>query len=83
MLKSPLSTKPLEYVYTDVWTSPITSVDNFEYYIIFVDHFTRLTWLFPLKYKSQAHATFIAFKALVENRFDEKIKTLYSDNGGE
>ncbi|XP_013624346.1 PREDICTED: uncharacterized protein LOC106330425 [Brassica oleracea var. oleracea] len=41
------------------------------------------TWLFPLKFKSQAQATLIAFKALVENQFDEKIKTLYSDNGGE
>lgn len=63
--------------------SPITSVDNFKYYVLFVDHFTRFTWLYPLKLKSQVQATFIAFKALVENRFNEKIKTLYSDNGGE
>lgn len=77
------STKPLEYVYTDVWMSPITLVDNFKYYVIFVDHYTRFTWLFPLKLKSQVHAVFIAFKSLVENRFSEKIKTLYSENGGE
>ena len=77
------STKPLEYVYTDVWMSLITSVDNFKYYVIFLDHYTRFTWLFPLKLKSQVHAVFIALKSLVENRFSEKIKTLYSDNGGE
>ncbi|CAA7049059.1 unnamed protein product [Microthlaspi erraticum] len=33
--------------------------------------------------KSQVKETFTAFKALVENRFNTKIGTLYSDNGGE
>lgn len=78
-----VSTQPLEYVYTDVWSSPIVSIDNFKYYLIFVDHFTRYTWLYPLKFKSQVRETFVAFKAVVENRFQSKIRTLYSDNGGE
>lgn len=33
--------------------------------------------------KSQVKSTFAAFKTLVENRFQAKIRTLYSDNGGE
>jgi len=78
-----ISYTPLEYVYSDVWTSPVTSVDNFKYYLILVDHYTRYTWLYPLKQKSQVRETFVAFKALVENRFQTKIRTLYSDNGGE
>lgn len=39
--------------------------------------------MYPLKQKSQVRETFIAFKALVEKRFNSKIRTLYSDNGGE
>ena len=74
---------PLEYLFTDVWTSPLISVDNYKYYLAIVDHYTRYTWLYPLKQKSQVKDTFIAFKALVENRFQSKIRTLYSDNGGE
>ena len=77
------SNKPLQYIYSDVWTSPILSNDHYKYYVIFVDHFTRYTWLYPLKQKSQVRETFIAFKALVENRFQTKIVTLYFDNGGE
>ncbi|CAA7046959.1 unnamed protein product [Microthlaspi erraticum] len=77
------STKPLQYLYSDVWSSPIVSVDNFKYYLILVDHYTRYSWLYPLKRKSDVRNTFIAFKSLVENRFQHKIQTLYSDNGGE
>lgn len=78
-----LSTRPLEYIFTDVWSSPITSCDNYKYYLILVDHYTRYTWLYPLKTKSQVRDTFIPFKELVENRFNTRIGTLYSDNGGE
>ncbi|CAA7014904.1 unnamed protein product [Microthlaspi erraticum] len=77
------STKPLQYIYSDVWSSPIVSVDNFKYYVILVDHYTRYSWLYPLKRKSDVRETFIAFKSLVENRFQQKIQTMYSDNGGE
>ena len=77
------STRPLEYIFTDVWTSPVTSIDNYKYYLILVDHYSRYTWLYPLKLKSQVREVFTAFKALVENRFSTKIGTLFSDNGGE
>lgn len=69
------STSPLEYIFTDVWTSPITSVDNYKYYLVLVDHYTRYTWLYPLHRKSDVKTTFVAYKALVENRFQAKIRT--------
>ena len=74
---------PLDIVFSDVWTSSLISVDGFKYYVIFVDHFTRYTWLYPLKQKSQVFEVFTRFKALVENRFQAKLRTLYTDNGGE
>lgn len=37
------STKPLEYLYTYVWISPLISVDNCKYYFVIIDHFTRYT----------------------------------------
>ena len=77
------SSRPLEYLYTDVWSSPILSIDNFKYYLVIVDHHTRYTWLYPLKLKSQVKETFITFAALVENKLNQRIGTLYSDNGGE
>ncbi|KAJ9568078.1 hypothetical protein OSB04_004044 [Centaurea solstitialis] len=77
------SNSPLQLIFSDVWSSPITSFDGFKYYIIFVDHFTKYTWLYPLKHKSDSLTTFIRFQHLVENYFQTKIKQLFSDNGGE
>uniref|UniRef100_A0A1J3IZM7 Retrovirus-related Pol polyprotein from transposon TNT 1-94 n=1 Tax=Noccaea caerulescens TaxID=107243 RepID=A0A1J3IZM7_NOCCA len=37
------SSQPLEILYSDVWTSPLISVDNFKYYLVIVDHYTRYT----------------------------------------
>lgn len=78
-----VSSRPLQYIFTDVWTSPQISVDNYKYYVILIDHFTRYTWYYPLKTKSQVKEIFQPFKNLVENQFQTKIGTLYSDNGGE
>ena len=66
-----------------MWSSPIISVDQYKYYLVLVDHYTRYTWCYPLKQKSQVRETFIAFKALVEVHFASKIRNLFSDNGGE
>ena len=74
---------PLDVIFSDVWTSPISSFDGFNYYVIFVDHYTKYIWLYPLRRKSDVHSTFVAFKQLVENYFTTTIKTLYIDNGGE
>ncbi|XP_010507514.1 PREDICTED: uncharacterized protein LOC104784148 [Camelina sativa] len=35
------STRSLEYIYSDVWTSPLLSTENFKYYLVMVDHFIR------------------------------------------
>lgn len=77
------SSRPLQYVFSDVWSSPITSVENHKYYLVLVDHYTRYTWLYPLSKKSQVRDVFIAYKALVEKQFQTPLTTLYSDNGGE
>jgi hypothetical protein len=82
-ISSLVSHNPLELIFSDVWTSPLYSLDAFKYYVIFVDHFTKYIWFYPLRKKSEVKTTFIRFKALVENYFKTKIMTIYSDNGGE
>lgn len=77
------SSVPLEVIYSDVWTSSVLSSDGFKYYVIFVDHYTKYIWLYPLSRKSDVHITFLNFKALVENYFSTSIKILFTDNGGE
>ena len=59
------------------------SIDGFRYYVQFVDHFTRFTWLYLLKSKSEVFSKFLEFKAMVETQFSTRIKTLRFDGGGE
>ena len=51
--------------------------------MLFIDDFSRMAWVSFLKEKSEAFNKFKAFKILVENETEAKIKCLKSDNGGE
>ena len=53
------------------------------YVLTFIDDFSRYTWAFFLKKKSEVLERFTEFKAFVENASGRKIKSLRSDNGGE
>uniref|UniRef100_M4DMN8 Integrase catalytic domain-containing protein n=1 Tax=Brassica campestris TaxID=3711 RepID=M4DMN8_BRACM len=78
------SSNPLERIHCDVWgPAPVTSVQGFRYYVIFIDNFSRFSWLYPLKLKSDVFATFKSFQSLVENQFGRKIQIFQSDGGGE
>ena len=60
-----------------------TSLSGYDYYVSFIDDFSRKTWINFLKSKDEVFAKFSEFKALIENISERKIKTLRSDNGGE
>jgi transposase InsO family protein len=61
----------------------IPSLGNFLYYVIFIDDYSRNTWIYFLKAKDEFFNKFQEFKALVENLSRRNIKFLRSDNGGE
>jgi hypothetical protein len=51
--------------------------------MLFIDDYSRMTWVAFLKLKSEAFEKFKAFKSLVENENDFKIKRFRSDIGGD
>ena len=53
-----------------------TSLSGFEYCITFIDDFSKRTWIYFLKAKSEVFEKFKEFKALIENLSDKKIKIL-------
>ncbi|CAL1403910.1 unnamed protein product [Linum trigynum] len=78
------SSRPFDLLYMDVWgPSPIISHDDYSYYLVIVDHFSRYTWLYPLRRKSDVHQVFTTFKAMIENYFHTTVRRVYSDGGGE
>ncbi|KAJ0580159.1 putative RNA-directed DNA polymerase [Helianthus annuus] len=75
---------PLEIIHCDLWgPSPIKSIDNFLYYVAFVDDYSRFTWLYPLRAKSDFYEALSIFIPFVQNQFSTKIKTFQSDGGTE
>ncbi|XP_019184787.1 PREDICTED: uncharacterized protein LOC109179746 [Ipomoea nil] len=56
-----VSTKPLQLVYTDVWGPTGKSIDEFYYYLIFVDHFSKYIWLYPMKHNGGEFVKLIPF----------------------
>jgi transposase InsO family protein len=74
----------LDLVHTDV-CGPMSraSLSGCEYYLTFIDDYSRKTWIYFLKTKSEVFKRFQEFKALVENQTGKRIKVLRSDNGGE
>lgn len=74
----------LRFIHSDLYGPvPVISLGCYLYYIIFVDDFSRKTWIFFLKNKDQAFDMFRVFKALVESQTKKKIKILRTVNGGE
>ncbi|KAG9450495.1 hypothetical protein H6P81_010460 [Aristolochia fimbriata] len=76
--------RPLELVHTDiVGPFEVTSLGGNRYYLTFIDDFSRYTWVYFLKEKSEALNKLKEFKALAENQSRKYIKVLRSDRGGE
>jgi transposase InsO family protein len=54
-----------------------------KYFLTFIDDFSRCTWVYFLKLKSEVFDTFLAYRALVEKQSGHQIQRLRIDNGGE
>lgn len=64
------SLRVLDMLHCDLWgPSPVMSTDGYLYYAIFVDDFSRFTWFYPLKHKSDFFQVLTAFLSFVQTQF--------------
>ena len=49
---STIVTEPFQIIHSDIWTSPVSSVSGFKYYLLFLDNFSHYIWVYPLRRKS-------------------------------
>lgn len=74
----------LELVHCDLWgPAPVQSINGYNYYVIFIDDYSRFTWIYPMHRKSDFFGILKHFHAFVSNQFSHTPKTLQSDGGGE
>ena len=76
---------PFELIQSDVWgPCPVISATEFKYFVTFVDDFSRVTWLYLMKSRSELFSHFTAFCAEIhQTQFHVLVKILRSDNAKE
>jgi len=82
-ISTSVSTAPLQLIFSDVWGPAPTSVGRFSYYVSFIDDYSKFTWIYLLKKRSDVFQVFINFQNLVERKLNSKIIAMQSDWGGE
>lgn len=76
------STELLDTVHADICGPMETrSLGGSKYFLLFVDDYSRMTYVYFLKTKDETFSCFKKYKSLVENQTGKKIKALRTDNG--
>ncbi|KAL0298721.1 UNVERIFIED_CONTAM: Retrovirus-related Pol polyprotein from transposon TNT 1-94 [Sesamum radiatum] len=74
----------LELIHTDVCGPMRTpSHEQNRYFILFIDDYSKMTWVYFMREKSEIFKVFKKFKNLVEKQSGRSIKVLRSDRGKE
>ncbi|KAH9704543.1 hypothetical protein KPL70_011512 [Citrus sinensis] len=74
----------LQLIHTDVCGPMRTaSLNGNRYFMVLIDDFSRMCWVYFLKQKSEVASVFWKFKTWIENQSGCKIKVIRSDNGTE
>lgn len=71
-------------VHSDIWgPCPVVSNFGFKYFVTFVDDFSRMTWIYFMKNRSEVFSHFCAFCAEIKTQFHANVRTLKNDNAKE
>ena len=83
MAKGYRAKEQLELVHYDL-CEPMTiqARGGFEYFITFIDDYSRYGYIYLMRRKSEAFEKFKEYRAETEKRLNNSLKTLRSDRGG-
>jgi hypothetical protein len=75
---------PFDLAHSDVCgPSPFVSKGGHKYYIIFVDNFSRHTWIYFMKHRSETLFIYKTFSVMIRTHFDTSIHVFYANYAGE
>jgi len=75
------ATQKLQLIHTDVGGPMNTSsLNGSKYYVAFIDDYSRMCWIYFMKFKAEVANIFGKFKAWIETQSNCKIQVIRSDN---
>ena len=75
---------PFHLVHSDIW-GPINTPPllGFRYFVIFVDDYSRVTYLYLMKERYELYSIFKSFYMEIKTQFNASLRIFWSDNACE
>jgi len=75
-----VSSSLFDLVHSNIWgPTPIDSYSGFKYYVSFINDYSRFTWVYLLKHRSEIPTIYAAFTSMIKTQFNSRIKVFRSD----
>ena len=69
-----ISTDIFDLIHSNVWgPSFVSSIGGSRYFVVFVDDYSRSSWIFNMKYRSELLQVYSNFAKMVETQFSKRI----------
>ena len=75
-----ISSTPFDFVHSDVWgLAPFTTEGGSRYFVIFVDEYSKFTWIYLKKHRLDLIPVFQTFHKMIQTQFSLTIIIFRSD----
>ena len=72
---------PFQIIHYNLWgPAPSTDIHGFKWFLILLDDFSRLSWIYLLKNKSEVTIKIKNFTQIIHRQYEKQVKAFRTDN---
>ena len=76
-----ISASPFDLVHSDIWgTAPTPTMGGARYFVLFIDDYSRFTWIYMMKNRHELPQIYINFAKMIQTQLSKVIKVFRQDN---